>query len=324
MAAAASSAGCLGSLALADLSAAKCVEQIRAYRQLSSKPFAANIFLNDVPPVTDALHAQYAHVKQFLHTLMQQHGFDAELPELYSIHITNYREQVEAIIVEGCPILSFTFGNLDTDSITKLKSAGVMLIGTATSSAEAKFLRDTGIDIICVQGAEAGGHRGSFDGTSSLWIDGATLFAEVIDTIKVPLIYAGGVVDAESLLVAKSLGAEAYQIGSLLLCASESALQPFEKERLLSAKQGETVLTNSFSGRYARGLKNTFVQAVEQAAQVLPYPYQNKLTGPLRTAARARRKADFINLWLGQSLPNFSTASTAEILQDLIAEVQQR
>ena len=252
---------------------------------------------------------------------MRQHGFDAELPELDSISITDYREQVEAILAEGCPILSFTFGNLDADSIAKLKSAGVLLIGTATSPAEAKVLEDTGIDIICVQGAEAGGHRGTFDAASTLRIDGATLFAEVKQTVKVPLIYAGGIVDAESLLAARALGVQAYQIGSLLLCASESALQPFEKERLLQAKLGETVLTNSFSGRYARGLNNAFIQAVDQAAQVLPYPYQNKLTGPLRIAARAYKKADFVNLWLGQSLPNFKQYSTGKILLELIAEV---
>lgn len=323
MAAAASNAGCLGSLALADLPAAKCAEQIRAYRKLSDRPFAANIFLNDVPPITEELRGQYAHVKQFMHKLTQQHDFDAELPQLDSIKITDYREQVEAIIAEGCPILSFTFGNLDADSIAKLKNAGVLLIGTATSVAEAKELEDTGIDIICIQGAEAGGHRGTFDAVSTLRVNGDTLFAEVRDAVKVPLIYAGGIVDVKSLLAAQALGAEAYQIGSLLLCAEESALQPFEKERLMQAKTNEVVLTNSFSGRYARGLRNAFIETVEQAEQVLPYPYQNKLTGALRNAARANKNADFVNLWVGQSLPLFSTNSTVHILKELIAEVER-
>lgn len=322
MAAAASNMGCLGSLALADLPAAKCVEQIRAYKKLSNKPFAANIFLNDIPPVTDELRSRYAHVKQFMHALMQQYGSDAELPELDSIKITEYRDQVEAIIAEGCKTLSFTFGNLDADSIAKLKSAGVLLIGTATSVEEAKELENTGIDIICVQGAEAGGHRGTFDATSMLRINGAALFAEVRDAVKVPLIYAGGIVDAHSLLAAHALGAEAFQIGSLLLCAEESALQPFEKERLMQAKANEVVLTNSFSGRYARGLRNAFIDAVEGAEQILPYPYQNKLTGALRSAARTHKNADFVNLWVGQSLPVFNNSSTGQILKELIAEVE--
>lgn len=322
MAASASNVGCLGSLALADLSAAKCVEQIRAYKQLSSKPFAANIFLNDVPPVTDTLRVQYASVKQFLHTLMQQHGFDAELPELDSIHITDYREQVDAIIAESCPVLSFTFGNLNADSIDELKRAGVLLIGTATSVAEAKQLQDSGIDAICVQGAEAGGHRGTFDATGTLRIGGLSLFAQVYDSICIPLIYAGGIYNANTLLAARALGAQGYQIGSLLLCAKESALQPFEKERLIQAKEDEVILTNSFSGRYARGLSNVFIQAVEQAAQILPYPYQNKITGPLRTAARANKNTNFVNLWVGQSLPSFRHYSTGQILKELIVEVE--
>lgn len=322
MAAAASNAGCLGSLALADLPADKCIELIHAYKKLSDKPYAANIFLNDVPLVTDELRAQYTEVKLFLQSLMQQHGFTAELPELDSIKITDYREQVDAIIAEGCKVLSFTFGNLDADSIAKLKSAGVLLVGTATSVAEAKLLGDSGIDVICVQGAEAGGHRGTFDAESTLHVGGVSLFTEVKDTVKVPLIYAGGIINAKTLLAAQALGAQGYQIGSLLLCAQESALQSFEKERLQQAKADEVVVTNSFSGRYARGLRNTFIEAVEKADYILPYPYQNKLTGALRTAARANKNADFVNLWVGQSLPSFKHYSTGQILKELIVEVE--
>jgi len=322
MVAAAAKANVLGSLSLGDLPADKCVEAIRATKALTDQPFAVNIFVNAIPQLSTELSIQYAHTKQFVEKLAQQHHLEANIPDIDDIKFTDYHEQVEAIIAEGCKFVSFTFGNLDAQSIQKFKDSGVILIGTCTSVKEAVLLEQSGIDLICVQGIEAGGHRGSFIDADIPQIGGLSLLSQVDDCVKTPLIYGGGIYNAKTLWAAKILGAQAFQIGSLLLGAKESALQEFEKQRLRNASEADIVLTKSFSGRYARGLKNAFIDALEHTEWILPYPYQNKLTGELRKIAKANGNADFVSIWAGQSINEYKGSSTTEIIQQLIQETE--
>ena len=323
MVAAAANVGCLGSLAVADLPAEKCVEAIRATRQLTSRSFGVNIFVNDIPKVDDDLRKKYAEAKQFIEHLAAEHRLDVELPSIDEIKLNGYHEQVDAIIAEGIKIVSFTFGNLDDQTIQKLKSNGVTLVGTCTSVSEAKILEQSGIDVICAQGIEAGGHRGSFASEPILEIGGLSLFSRVRDAVKSPLIYAGGICDAKSLMAARALGAQGFQVGSLLLGSTESALKEFEREKLRSVDESEIMLTKSFSGRYARGIKNAFIAAMEHSGHILPYPYQNKLTGELRRVSKEKQNLDFVSIWLGQTINNYDARSTAEILKKLIADVEK-
>ena len=320
MTAAAAKSGCLGSLALADLSAEKSVELIRKTKKLTNQPFAVNIFVHHIPEITDELKQQYSKTKKHLENLAQENNMEIDLPELESLKINSYHEQIDAIIEEKCKILSFTFGNLDSQSIQKLKENGTVLMGTCTSVEEALELEKSGVDIICVQGIEAGGHRGSFVSENIPQIGGFSLLSQIYDSVKVPLIYAGGIYNAKTLAAAKELGAEGFQIGSLLLASQESALQDFEKERLKNVNEKDIVLTKSFSGRYARGIKNKFIKTIENSEYILPYPYQNKLTGEMRRIARTVKNDEFVNLWVGQSIVDYSELSTQNILEKLIRE----
>ncbi len=318
MAVAAAKANCLGSLALADLSADQSVELIRQMKKKTDQPFAVNIFVHDIPEVTAVLKEKYADAKQFIEHLAKENAIEVRLPDLEEIRINSYHPQIDAVIEENCKILSFTFGNLDDHSIRKLKENGVILIGTCTSVKEALLLEKSGIDIICVQGIEAGGHRGSFEAENIPQIGGLSLLSQVDDQVNVPLIYAGGIYDPKTLKAAKDLGAQGFQVGSLLLASQESALMSFEKERLKKVREEEIILTKSFSGRYARGVKNQFVEKIEDSEYILPYPYQNKLTNALRKAAKSLQNPEFIGLWAGQSIYRYSERSTEEILKKLI------
>jgi len=322
MVAATSSINCLGSLALADLNAEKCVDEIRKTKKLTNKPFAVNIFVHTISEITDTLKADYAKAKTFVEQLAKQNNLDITIPNIDELEINSYHEQIDAIISENCRIVSFTFGNLDKQSINKLKSNGAILIGTCTSVNEAIILENSGIDIICVQGLEAGGHRGSFVSEDIPKVGGLSLLAQVSEIVNVPIIYAGGIYNAKTLLASKTLGASGFQIGSLLLGSKESALKDFEKERLRKVKETEIVLTKSFSGRFARGIKNTFIEETEQTGFILPFPYQNKLTSELRRVAKINKNADFVNIWLGQSINEFSGDSTTEILKKLIKQTE--
>lgn len=322
MVAAAGKANCLGSLALADLNVDKCVEAIRYTKGLTDKPFAVNIFVNEIPEITDDLKEKYLETKSFIEEFAKENQLKVNLPELNKIKINTYHEQIDAIISENCKILSFTFGNLDEKSIQKLKNNETILIGTCTSVTEALILEKSGIDIICAQGFEAGGHRGSFTEDNIPEIGGLSLLSQVYDTVKIPIIYAGGIYNAKTLMAAEKMGAQGFQIGSLLLGSAESSLKEFEKERLRNVKEDEIMLTKSFSGRFARGLRNKFIERFENSELILPYPYQNKLTGELRKAAKANENSNFVSIWTGQSIHQYSGKSTAEILMDLINEVE--
>ncbi|MGI9582767.1 NAD(P)H-dependent flavin oxidoreductase [Chryseobacterium sp. RRHN12] len=323
MAAAAAKAGCLGSLALADLSADQSLELIWEMKKLTDKPFAVNIFVHHIPDVTDDLKKEFIKARQFIGQLARENNIEVSLPDFDAIGINSYHEQVDAVIQEGCKILSFTFGNLDNQSIQKLKENDVALIGTCTSVNEALILEKSGIDIICVQGIEAGGHRGSFEAENIPQIGGLSLLSQIYDQVNVPLIYAGGIYGSRTLLAVKDLGAQGFQVGNLLLASQESALLPFEKERLKKVREEEIVLTKSFSGRYARGVKNKFIETVENSEYILPYPYQNKLTNALRKAAKSLQNPEFVGIWVGQSIHQYSERSTEDILKKLIKECER-
>ncbi len=321
MVAAAAAAGALGSLALGDLPAGQCRELILKTRALTDRPFAVNIFVHQTPELTETLKAKYTQTRIFIEELARQHMLPVNLPHIEELVFTDYREQVDLLIAEQCPVVSFIFGNLDTNSILKFKAKGTVLIGTCTSVEEALILEASGIDLICVQGWEAGGHRGSFREEPVPKIGGLSLLAQVADQVKVPLIYAGGIYDAKTAFAASALGAQGIQVGSLLLGSLESDLKGFEKDHLRTAGEADIVLTKSFSGRYARGLQNLFTKAFEQVALTLPYPYQNKLTGPLRQAAKANSNTDFVSIWAGQSRAGYRNASTTAILEELINSI---
>lgn len=206
MVAAATRAGCLGSLALADLSAEESIKLIRETRKLTDKPFAANIFVHHIPEITEPLRLKFIKTRQFLKQLAKDNDIEVNFPDLEDLNVRSYHELVDVVIKENCKILSFTFGNLDDQSIQKLKENGVTLIGTCTSVNEALILEKSGIDIICVQGIEAGGHRGTFDPDHVLQIGGLSLLSQVYDHVKVPLIYAGGIYNGKTLQAVKDLG----------------------------------------------------------------------------------------------------------------------
>lgn len=322
MAAAATKAECLGSLALADLPADKSVELIRETKKLTDKPFAVNIFVHHIPELTDPLREKFVKAKEFITQLAKENRMEVKLPDLEEIKVNGYHELVDAAIEEDCKILSFTFGNLDNKSIQKLKEHGVTLIGTCTSLEEALILEKSGIDIICVQGIEAGGHRGTFDADHIPEIGGMSLLSKIYDHVKAPLIYAGGIYNGRTLRAAKELGAQGFQVGSILLASQESALQPFEKERLKNVTEKDIVLTKSFSGRYARGIKNKFIESIEKSDYIMPYPYQNKLTNELRRVSKTLSNSDFVSIWTGQSVHAYSVLSAENILKNLILEIE--
>lgn len=318
----ASHMGCLGSLPLADISSDKAIELIDKVKNETDQPFAVNIFVYDLPEIDTKLKDNYKRVKYFIENLANHHQLEVKLPEIEDLTFNGYHDLIDVIICKGCKILSFTFGIPDTASIKKLKENNIILIGTCTTVEESILLEKSGIDIICFQGSEAGGHRGNFLSEKPTDSLGISLLAEVASTVSVPIIYAGGIHSGQQIINSKKCGAQGYQVGSILLGSPESALTALEKNRLKTLGDDDIVLTKSFSGRYASGIKNSFTHSLDETTNILPFPFQNKLTAELKKVSKANNNIEFVNIWAGKTAKNFSELSTQSILQILINEAQ--
>jgi nitronate monooxygenase len=218
-----------------------------------------------------------------------------------------FEAQFMAALDSGAAIFSFTFGLLPASAIAAIKQRGMFLIGTATTVAEAVALEQAGVDAVVTQGSEAGGHRGTFATTFETGMVGTlALVPQVVDAVAVPVIASGGIMDGRGIAAALALGAAAVQMGTAFLTCDEAGVPHAYQEAILRAHEHETRLTRAFSGRPARGIVNRFMTEVERADEaadtILPFPLQNMLTRPLRSAAAQQDRAEYLSLWAGQGV----------------------
>ena len=211
---------------------------------------------------------------------------------------------------------------LDSRWIKKLKDNNTIIIGTATTLAEAKLLEKHHVDLIVAQGSEAGGHRGTFlAAVDDSLIPTQELVPQLVDNIKLPIIASGGIMDGSAIAAQLKSGASGVQMGTAFLGCPETGINPKYKKLLLSASSDSTTLTRGFSGKFARGVNNRFIKNM-QHAKILEYPIQNALTQTMRTAAKQQGNTDYMSLWAGQSLHMIRQSPAAELMQQFIAETE--
>lgn len=244
------------------------------------------------------------------------------MPENITPRQFDCEAQLAAALDCGAQVFSFTFGSLSAETIRRVQSRGLFVMGTATIVEEAKELARSGVDAIVAQGGEAGGHRGSFlaDFNHSL-IGTMALVPQIVDAVSVPVIASGGIMDGRGVAAALVLGASAVQMGTAFLTCAEAGVPEAYKEAVLKAREEDTRITRAFSGRPARGIVNRFMQ--EMGDNVPPFPIQNQLTRPLRNAAVKAGRAEFLNLWAGQGVRMARRQSAAELVGKIKAEMEQ-
>ncbi len=318
MVAAVSNLGALGSLPIGGLAPEEASTLIRATTMKTTKPFAVNLFAHDVPSEVDD------RVLDTTQKLLQQFckdyniPFTARQPEDFTFY--SAEDQLELLIEEAIPVVSFTFGILPDAMMRELKQRGVILIGTATSLEEGFALRDAGVDVICAQGIEAGGHRGSFQEGTLPQVNTLALVASLHHALQLPIIGAGGISNATTTRETFAAGAEAVQIGSLFLTAQESAAAPGYKKAVLSCNEDATIITRAFTGRWSRAIRNRFAEWAQLRLQVFPdYTLMNALTKPVRTYASEHDLTDFIALYAGLRAGEAQEGTTAEITERILS-----
>ena len=237
--------------------------------------------------------------------------------------MASFEEQIQVILDERIAICSYTFGLPSNEIIGQLKEHSIIQIGTATTVQEALEAQRCGMDLVVVQGSEAGGHRGNFiNEFEESQIGLMSLIPQVVDAVSIPVIAAGGIMDGRGLLASLCLGAKCVQMGTAFLTCVESGAPDIHKEAILHATEDQTVLTRSFSGKWARGVKNQFIDETQPHQLSFPdFPIQNTLTQDIRKGSGSQKNPAFMSLWSGQS-PRLAKSQTVEtLIQTVMAEV---
>lgn len=320
MAAAVSNEGGLGSLAVGGLSPEVTEQLIHKTKSLTNKPFAVNLFAHDIPAFSEE---EAEPMRKLLLHLASKRGYELSIDDLNFKYYT-YHDQIQILAQESISIVSFTFGCFDNATIRFLKDKGCTLIGTATCVDEALFLQNQSIDMIAVQGIEAGGHRGTFIENIPLPQIGLfSLLPQIKNVVQTPLIAAGGINSSETIKAAFDLGADAVQIGTAFITTKESEAIDSYKSKIQEAKDTDTVLTRAFSGRWARGIRNKLMFEIEQSGlPIPPYPVQNSLTAGLRKLARQKDDSEYTSLWAGQSASKTELLQTKDVFRNLIEQYE--
>lgn len=314
-----SNAGGLGSFAAALLPPPAIIAAVKQIRALTPQPFNVNLFILEP---SRASAAELEAAQELLLPFRTKLGLGpAPTPQKFS---ESFQEQLAALLEASPPVVSFTFGILDADTVAQFQSKGCKVIGTATTVAEAKAWEQAGADFVCIQGGEAGGHRATFMGDMEQSCIGLmTLIPQVAAAINIPIIAAGGIMDGRGIAAAMLLGAQAAQLGTAFLASPESGISPAWRAQLAAAKDDSTRLTRSFSGRYARGIVNSFMEQMRPYENAVPaYPVQNALTAEIRQTASKQNQPEFMSLWAGQGVAMARPMLAAQLVETLADELQ--
>ena len=217
-------------------------------------------------------------------------------------------------------VLTFHLGVMQLERVRRFQALGVKVGGSATCVAEAEMLEALGVDFIVAQGMEAGGHRGTYlrnpyDAMTGIF----ALVRLIVRKVRTPVIAAGGIMDGAGIAAALALGAQGAQLGTAFVPCPESGAPRVHKDSILAAREDDTLVTEKFSGKPARGLANRFMREMSNAPQ-LPFPAQNALTGRLRAASAKAGNPDFVAMWSGQAAALSRALPAAELVAVLEAE----
>jgi len=319
LAAAVSDAGGLGSIGAGYTTPDDMESCIKEIRSLTDKPFSVNLFcLDDTPNVVPS-----EKVMKKLGDIAKEVGADA--PRGAGVTKISFGDQLDVIMDRDVPVFSFTFGVPEKEYMQALKKRGIIVVGTATCVDEAVTLEKAGCDAVVAQGFEAGGHRGTFPTTEGVPIIGTfSLVPQVADAVNVPVISSGGVMDGRGIAAALALGASGVQMGTAFLGCKEASVPKPWLDAIKSSKDTSTVLTRAFTGKYARGIKNKFIEEFSGLEEEVPdYPVQQGLTSPLRAAVKAKGKGEYMSLWAGQGSAQTRRMKAADLIEQLVSETRE-
>ncbi|HEY0417794.1 MAG TPA: nitronate monooxygenase [Gaiellaceae bacterium] len=302
LAAAVADAGGVGFVAAGYLAPDALEERLREARRRTEGILGVNLFVLEEGPVDEAALAAYREELRDEGPLGEPVFDDDALGE-----------KLEIAIAAGVQVVSTTFGPPPPGLVAAARAAGLDVWATVASARDARAAVAAGADALVAQGAEAGGHRASFDDLDEDDLPLLDLLAALRAATDLPLVAAGGIADRAAARAAREAGAAAVQAGTAFLLCPEAGTSAPHRSAL--ARPGETAMTRAFTGRRARGIVNRFMR--DHPAAPSAYPHVHHLTAPLRAAARAAGDADRINLWAGTRFADARAVPAADVVASL-------
>jgi nitronate monooxygenase len=340
LAAAVCNAGGLGSLPGAMLTPEALQRELSALCAGTPHPWSVNFFCH-TPPVPDT--AREARWRDALAPFYAEAGLDISAVPAGAGRVPFSHAVADVIEPFRPPVVSFHFGLPAPDLLARVKSWGSVVLSSATTVEEARWLEAHGADAVIAQGLEAGGHRGTFlnphtpplrgslppEGADPAWGGPApdlltsqmgtfALLPQIVSTVRVPVIAAGGIADAAGVAAAMALGAAGVQVGTAYLCSAEATTSALHRAALQSEAARHTALTNVFTGRPARGIVNRAMRELGPMRLAAPaFPLATAAVAPLRAHFEALGHGDFSPLWAGQNASGCRSLPAAEITHQL-------
>ncbi len=317
--AAVSNSGALGSLGVGYLTPEQIDAEIKKVRELTTRPFCVNLFV----PENNQSQDVSSEVQKKLEEFSKELGVSpAQLPGPPSY---TFEDQLAVVIDNDVPVFSFTFGIPEERLMKKLLDQRTLILGTATCVEEGFLLQEAGCNSIVAQGSEAGGHRGSFGSTvGTPMIGGLVLIPQLANKVNIPVIASGGIMDGRGIAASLVLGASAVQIGTAFLSCKEANLPQPWLDSLITSKDTSTILTKTFSGKYARGIRNRFIDEMSSLEdEIPPYPIQNTLTRQIRNASKERGDSEYMSMWAGQGAAMSRQSTAKELVDALVSETYE-
>ena len=293
-------AGGVGSLPAAMLSHDALASELQILRQQAQGPWNVNFFCHTPPQPDAAAHTRWLEA---LRPFFEEADLDpAQVPSGPG-RVPFSHAVADVVEPFAPPVVSFHFGLPAPDLMARVKGWGSKILSSATTVEEALWLQAHGVDAVIAQGLEAGGHRGMFLSTElGTQLGTFALLPQIVAAVKVPVIAAGGIADAQGVRAAMALGAAGVQVGTAYLCCPEATTSALHREALMSEAARHTELTTLFSGRPARGIVNRLMRELGPLNPAAPaFPLATAAVAPLRAHFEALGRSDCSPLWSGQN-----------------------
>ncbi len=318
LAVAVSNAGGLGSLPCAMLSPDAMRKELAAITRQTRKLFNVNFFCH-VPPKPDP--EREAAWQQVLAPYYKEFGVDPESIPAGPGRAPFSHDAADVLSEFKPPVVSFHFGLPSPDLLERLRAWNPVILSSATTVEEARWLEAHGADAIIAQGIEAGGHRGHFlSGDLALHMGTFALVPQIVHEVRVPVIAAGGIADAQGVAAALALGATGVQVGTAYMLCREATTGPVHRAALKSEAVRQTAITNLFSGGPARGIINRAMRELGPMNDAAPpFPLAAAAMAPLRAKAEAAGSGDFSPLWSGQNATGCKEVPAVQLTCELAA-----